>query len=388
VAAERAPAAATPLRPDAHAVGFTRRLRDAGIDVAVGSTLLYVQALSLIDALSRQEIYWAGRATLVRDVDDVATYDHVFASYWGRDGGRDENLPVEPVAFDLAVEDPDADAAGPGEPPPDEREGRPTLVVRASDIEVLRHKDFAACTDSELAEAHRLMDDVRWAAALRRSRRLRPVGGNRRSTRPDVRATIRRSVRAGGELVAPSRRAPAAKPRPLVLLLDVSGSMDPYARALARFAHAAVSRRRRGRVEVFALGTRLTRLTRALSSRDPDEALRAAAAAAADWSGGTRLGAGLRTFNDDWGVRGLARGAVAVILSDGWDRGDPDQLAEQMARLRRVAHRVVWVNPLKATEGYEPLARGMAAALPYVDDFVEGHSLAALEALAARVGEP
>jgi hypothetical protein len=170
-----------------------------------------------------------------------------------------------------------------------------------------------------------------------------------------------------------------------VLLLDVSGSMDPYAREFVRFAHAAVATRRRGRVEAFGLGTRLTRLTRALGSRDPDEAMAAAADAARDWSGGTRLGDGLREFNDLWGVRGLARGAVVVILSDGWDRGDPAELAEQMARLRRVARRIVWVNPLKASEGYAPLARGMAAALPYVDDFVEGHSLAALEDLAAVV---
>jgi uncharacterized protein len=166
----------------------------------------------------------------------------------------------------------------------------------------------------------------------------------------------------------------------------VSGSMDPYARALIRFAHAAVASQRRSRVEVFALGTRLTRLTRALSSHDPDEAIAAAAAETIDWSGGTRLGDGLRVFNDQWGVRGLARGAVVVILSDGWDRGDPTELGEQMARLRRVARRIVWVNPLKASEGYAPLARGMAAALPYVDDFVEGHSVAALEELAAVGG--
>ena len=173
---------------------------------------------------------------------------------------------------------------------------------------------------------------------------------------------------------------PGERPRRLVLLLDVSGSMEPYARALLRFVHAAVVGRQR--VEAFALGTRLTRVTRELSSRDPDIALREAARGVHDWSGGTRLGDGLRAFNDQWGVRGMARGAVVVVLSDGWDRGDPEVLAEQMQRLRRVAHRVVWVNPLKVTPGYAPLARGMAAALPYVDEFVEGHSLAAMEHLA------
>ena len=169
-----------------------------------------------------------------------------------------------------------------------------------------------------------------------------------------------------------------------MLLCDVSGSMEPYARALLRFLHAAVVGR--GRVEAFALGTRLTRITRELSSRDPDAALGAAARRVVDWSGGTRLGEGLREFNDQWGVRGMARGAVVVILSDGWDRGDPEVLGEQMARLARVAHRIVWVNPLKATPGTRPLARGMAAALPYVDEFVEGHSLASLEHLAEVIG--
>ena len=173
--------------------------------------------------------------------------------------------------------------------------------------------------------------------------------------------------------------APAERTRRLVLLLDVSGSMEPYARAFVRFLHAAVIGR--GRVEAFALGTRLTRVTRELASHDPDAAVGAAARRVTDWSGGTRLGEGLRRFNDEWGVRGLARGAVVVVFSDGWDRGDPAVLAEQMGRLRRVAHRVVWVNPLKASPGYAPLAQGMAAALPYVDDFVEGHSLAALEEL-------
>jgi len=165
-----------------------------------------------------------------------------------------------------------------------------------------------------------------------------------------------------------------------VLLCDVSGSMEPYARALVRFLHAAVVGR--SRVEAFALGTRLTRITRELSSRDPDAAVAAAARRVVDWSGGTRLGEGLRAFNDEWGVRGMARGAVVVILSDGWDRGDPEVLAEQMARLHRVAYRVVWVNPLKASPDFAPLARGMAAALPYVDEFVEGHSLESLERLA------
>jgi uncharacterized protein with von Willebrand factor type A (vWA) domain len=223
------------------------------------------------------------------------------------------------------------------------------------------------------------MADLRLAGALRRSRRRRPVRRATSGARPDLRRTVRHALRAGGEPIRRGWREPATRPRRIVLLCDVSGSMDPYARALLRFVHAAVVGR--ARVEAFAIGTRLTRLTRELSTRDPDEALERASDAVDDFSGGTRLGEGLRAFNDTWGLRGLARGATVVILSDGWDRGDPAILGEQMARLRRVAHRLVWVNPLKASDGYAPLAQGMAAALPYVDEFVEGHSLASLEAL-------
>jgi uncharacterized protein with von Willebrand factor type A (vWA) domain len=248
---------------------------------------------------------------------------------------------------------------------------------------VLRHKDFAAFTHEEFAEARVLMADLRLAGELRRCRRLRPT--SRESGRPDLRRTVRRALRSGGEPVRRAWLAPAERPRRVVLLCDVSGSMEPYARALVRFLHAAVTARGAGRVEAFALGTRLTRITRELSWRDPDAAIADAANAVTDWSGGTRLGEGLREFNDRWGVRGMARGAVVVIMSDGWDRGDPERLGAEMGRLHRVAHRVVWVNPLKAAPGYAPLARGMAAALPHVDDFVEGHSMASLEHLAAVV---
>jgi uncharacterized protein with von Willebrand factor type A (vWA) domain len=375
------------VAPERVAVAFVRVLRSAGLDVPLGSTLVFVNALAEVDVTSRAQLYWAGRTTLVRRPEDVHIYDRVFARFWQGIVG-DDRVVMDTLSLELALEDPDTNGnADDAVQPDDDARRQPALVVRASPVEVLRHKDFAQCSDDELDETRRLMDDLQLAGAFRRSRRLTPIRHRRTpGARPDVRATVRRSVRAGGEAVVPSRRGPSERPRNVVLLLDVSGSMDPYARALVRFAHAAVATRRRGRVEAFALGTRLTRLTRALSSRDPDEALAAAADAAADWSGGTRLGDGLRTFNDLWGVRGLARGAVVVILSDGWDRGDPDALAEQMERLHRVARRVVWVNPLKASEGYAPLARGMAAAMPFIDDFVEGHSLAALEELAAVVG--
>ena len=302
-------------------------------------------------------------------------YDRAFRVFWDHaEPSGDEAAEPEPVAITLAVDNDDDDEG----PESAEANDDPTIELRFSLSEVLRHKDFAAYDDAELAEAHRLMARMRLTGSPRRSLRLVPT--TRRTTRPDLRRTVRAALRTEGEAVRRHFRAPATRHRRLVLLLDVSGSMEPYARALLRFVQAAVAGRRR--VEAFALGTRLTRITRELGSRDPDLALARAADRVVDWSGGTRLGDGLRRFNDEWGVRGMARGAVVVILSDGWDRGDPDELAEAMQRLARVAYRIVWVNPLKVTPGYAPLARGMAAALPYVDRFVEGHSLAAMERLA------
>ncbi|MDW5594705.1 VWA domain-containing protein, partial [Conexibacter stalactiti] len=219
----------------------------------------------------------------------------------------------------------------------------------------------------------------------RRSRRLRHARSGARGHRPDLPATVRASLRHGGEPLERRWRAPARAPRPLVLVLDVSGSMAPYAHLLLAYAQAAVTARRR--VEAFLLGTRLTRVTRELRSKDVDGALERATRAAPDFGGGTRIGAGIGALNRGHGRR-LGRGAVIVILSDGWDRGDPAELAAELARLRRSAHRLVWLNPLKARPGYEPLARGMAAALPHVDEFLEGHSLGSLEALAELLEGP
>jgi uncharacterized protein with von Willebrand factor type A (vWA) domain len=355
-------------------VAFVRELRDAGIAVPVGSSVVFVAAVAAVGGTDERAVYWAGRATLVTRPEDLAIYDEVFARFWR--GVVPSAVVAQVETVTLLMDDADDDPPEvDGEPEP--LEG-PTLSVRFSAHEVLRHKDFAAYSPSELAEAQRLMAELRLAGAQRRTRRQRR--SSRHRGRPDLRRTVRAALRAGGEPVERRHLEADRRPRRVVLLCDVSGSMEPYSRALLRFAHAAVVGR--ARVEAFALGTRLTRLTRELSSRDPDQALRQAGDAVDDWSGGTRLGDGLRRFNDDWGVRGMARGAVVVILSDGWDRGDPDELAEQMARLGRVAHRVIWVNPLKASPGYEPLARGMAAALPHVDEFVEGHSLASLQELA------
>jgi uncharacterized protein with von Willebrand factor type A (vWA) domain len=366
------------------AVAFARLLRAAGLEVAVGSTLLFAESLAVVGLARRESVYWAGRATLLHRPEDIAIYDRAFKVFWEHaravDQTTDDVLVQEIV---LAVDGDDAlendDDDGPGA-------DVPVITLRWSPHEVLRTRDFAAYSEAEFAEARRLMADLRLAGALKRSRRLRRSRATRatRGARPDLRRTVRRALARGGEPVTRAYLEPSQRPRRIVLLLDVSGSMEPYARAFVRFLHAAVAGR--SRVEAFALGTRLTRVTRELQTRDPDAAIDAAARRVADWSGGTRLGEGLRRFNDEWGVRGMARGAIVVILSDGWDRGDPSLLGSEMARLHRVAHRIVWVNPLKATAGYAPLAQGMAAALPHVDEFVEGHSLHALEELAAIIG--
>ncbi|MDE0804359.1 MAG: VWA domain-containing protein [Acidimicrobiales bacterium] len=351
------------------AVAFVRLLRQAGLVVPVDATARFVEALDVVGVSEPDDVYWAARATLIRHAHDVHVFDLVFAGYFGGEAIEVER-PVAPDMVTLAVDDPDA-----GDDGDEVVDADDSIEVRFSHVETLRSADFATLDEHELAEAWALIERIRITGAPRRSRRRvsAPTG------RVDLRRSVRAALRTGGEPVHRASTAPGERFRRVVLLVDVSGSMEPYARALLRFAHAAVTAR--SRIDAFALGTRLTRLTRELSRRDPDDALARAAAAVEDFSGGTRLGEGLRTFNDEWGVRGMARGAVVVVLSDGWDRGDPDFFAEQMQRLSRVAHRVVWVNPLKATPGYAPLARGMAAALPHIDAFVEGHSVDALEHL-------
>lgn len=362
------------------AVAMARSLRGLGVATSPTSTVAFAQALAELGVERRSRVYWAGRATLVQHPEDVPTYDRVFAAMFDGlhpDASSPEPLPPDEVT--LLIDD-DGQGTDRGEA---EAVDGPTFTVRWSDHEVLRDKDFARCTTAELDEAHQLMADLRVIGARRRSRRLQASRRSRGAI--DLRATARRALRTGGEPLRTMHRSPGDRPRRIVLLCDVSGSMESYARALVRFAHAAVVGRTQ--VEVFTLGTRITRITRELRSRDPDAALQAAATAVDDWSGGTRLGEGLRTFNDEWGVRGMARGATVVILSDGWDRGDPSVLGEQVQRLQRVAHKVIWVNPLKATAGFAPLAGGMAAALPHLDALLEGHSLRSLESLAKVIQE-
>jgi uncharacterized protein with von Willebrand factor type A (vWA) domain len=364
------------------AVAFSRVLRGAGLNVPTSSTIAFGEAIACTGIGHRDTTYWAGRATLVRRPEDRELYDRAFAVFWEHAVAGDvEEIDEEPLEITLAIDTGDDGGEHPPEAPLSDD---PTVELRFSATEVLRHKDFADYTTDELIEAQALMSRLRFAGSPRRSLRL--ISAETRSDTPDLRRTVRAAMRAGGEPMRRHYRTRTTRHRRLVLLLDVSGSMEPYARALIRFVHAAVAGRQK--VEAFALGTRLTRLTRELSSRDPDEALRRATTRVLDYGGGTRLGEGLRVFNDEWGQRGMARGAIVVILSDGWDRGDPEVLAEQMTRLHRVAYKVVWVNPLKVTPGYAPLARGMAAALPHVDAFVEGHSIDAMEHLARVINTP
>ncbi len=367
--------------PDGAALvgALAHALRRHGVPVAVRSTVACAEAVAALGLDRRDDLYWAGRATLVHRPEDIPAWDAAFAAIV--DDTVTWAAPAPASSASLMVDDAEAGDATPTDESDDEPEpDREVTVLRHSAHEDLRHADLGTCTAAERAELHRAVTRLRVGVVTRRSRRRRPSRSGREL---DLRATVTAALATGGEALRLHRQGPSERPRRLVLLVDVSGSMEPYARALVRFAHAAVASRGAGRVEAFTLGTRLTRVTRSLSARDPDLALERAAAEVADWSGGTRLGESLGRFADRWGVRGLARGAVVVVLSDGWDRGDPEAVAEAMARLHRVAHHIVWVNPLKAAPGYQPLARGMAAALPFVDTFVAGHSLASLEDLAA-----
>ncbi|MDW3178388.1 MAG: VWA domain-containing protein [Acidimicrobiia bacterium] len=356
------------------AAGFVHCLRTGGLVVPVGMTLRFTEALDAVGLDDGNDVYWAGRATLVSRPEDIAMYDAMFLAFFHKNGvGFKVRFEDEPDTTSVATDDGDDSGENDGS---DDVE-----ALRYSASETLGEKDFAEFTKAELAEAQSVMSKMRLHPSQRRSRRRTP---NRRGDRQDLRRTVQAAMRTAGEPLGLRRTSAGKKTRRLVLLLDVSGSMEPYARVLIRFAHAAVVGR--GRVEVFGLGTRLTRMTRQLASHDVDEAIAAAAEEVVDWSGGTRLGEAIGRFNDEWGVRGMARGAIVVVLSDGWDRGDPEQMSTEMERLQRTAHKVIWVNPLKASPGYEPIARGMAAAMPHIDLFLEGHCLDSLSTLADSIG--
>lgn len=345
-------------------LGFARAVRAAGVPVTHDRASTFLDAVARVGADEPTGVYWAGRATLCSSPDDIARYDAVFDAWFLAVEGLPRTLarPQDVPVADLPLDDRDG-GEGSAE----------SEVIRAAatDHEVLRHRDVASLATAEKARLHRLMEELHPRVPQRRARRRTPF----RRGDLDPHRTLRTMLRQHGEPGRIAWRHRGRRPRRVVLLVDVSGSMSKYADVLLRLAHRFVMTGQP--VEVFTLGTRLTHVTRALRHRDPERALIAAGDVVPDWSGGTRLGETLRAFTDRWGQRGTARGAVVVIFSDGWERGDPQALGEQVARLRRLAHRVVWVNPHRGRAGYEPIQGGIVASLPHIDDFVAGHSLAA-----------
>jgi uncharacterized protein with von Willebrand factor type A (vWA) domain len=390
----------TLVAPGPLAVGFTTALHRAGLPVTPERAAGLARALGLVPPVDRSALYWTCRVALVTDRAQLPVFDAVFSAVFDgmldpADGRGDPNAPppigsephTRPTAHDRrpdheggTSEGGTATASTDGQGEDRERE---VLVAVASAEEQLRHTSFADLTTEELTDVRELVRRLVLSTPERRGRRVRPT--RRRGDRLDLRRTVRAAQRTGGDPVRLVRAHRRTHPRRLVLLCDVSGSMEPYTRVYLTLLQGAVAG---ARAEAFVFSTRLTRLTRQLAGRDPDLALARAGASSSDWAGGTRLAAGIGRFVSDHGRRGLARGAVVVVLSDGWATDDPEDVAEAMGRLRRLAHRVVWVNPRKAAPGYAPLVGGMAAALPYCDAFVSGHSLAALERVVDAIRGP
>jgi uncharacterized protein len=382
--------------------GFGQRLREAGIPVTPERSADFARALTLVRPISRRRLYWTARSMFVSDESHAAAFDVVFRSVFGDLAPAERAVPedarTEPAPPD---ERPATDRPAPSAevPPEDRRVGVASSLSRpgasdegteadvpvaiASDEERLAGKSFDALERDELARLYRLMSRLELATPLRRARRFENAHHGRRI---DLRRTLRSSRRTGGDAIHLARRRRRIVRRRLVMLCDISGSMEPYARAYLQFLTSAAGSG--PHAEAFVFATRLTRLTRALSSRHPEVAIQRAAAAAPDWSSGTRIGDALKEFNDRHGRRGMARGAVVVILSDGWERGDPALVAREMERLARLAHRIVWVNPRVGAEGFSVRAGGMVAALEHCDALVSGHSFEALAEVIDAIGAP
>lgn len=363
------------LPADAILLGLARALRAAGVAVTADRERTFLEAAATVGLEQRRRVYWAGRATLTSSPADIERYEKVFAAWFSGDrmvpGQRTEDRR-QPVR-QAPLAEPEEGGAGEGD---DE-----VVRAQASAHEVLRHRDVATLSPAERAVAGRLFATLRPRPPRRRARRH----VRSRIGLVDGPATLREQLRRMGEPGRVHHRRKGTRPRRVVLLVDVSGSMSAYADSLLRLAHAFVQADRAGggphTTEVFTMGTRLTHVTRALRERDPDRALQLAGRAVPDWSGGTRLGEAIGAFLDRWGRRGMARGAVVVVFSDGWEREGPELLGEQMRRLAALSHRVVWSNPHRGKIGYQPVQQGIVAALPHIDDFVAGHSLAAFEEL-------
>lgn len=381
------------------AAAFGHRLHESGVPVTPQQSARFASAVVIAQPKKIDELYWLGRVTLLTGHDQVGTYDRVFrhifqglidvaemggrqsevsTSMTGPDGDRQQNAQQDiresPSAPRGSSASPEGRSSG-----ADDGDAPPQVLAAMSSDERLSDLDFSRCTPDELALIRRLVDQLPLVPPMREARRTRR---HRRGRRLDVRATLRRAHRTAGDPVALVMRTRAEQPRRVVLLADVSGSMEPYTRVYLHLMRGAVQALH---AEAFVFATRLTRLTRTLAQHHPDVAYRKATQAAPDWSGGTRIGRTLMEFLDVYGRRGTARGAVVVIVSDGWETDDPTILREAMARLSRLAHHVIWVNPRKAASDYQPLVGGMQAALPYVDTFVSGHSVRALEEVMSAI---
>jgi uncharacterized protein with von Willebrand factor type A (vWA) domain len=360
---------------------FGRLLRRAGIDVHVGRVIDVSSALQHVDLASREEVYHTCRALLVHRHDQLAVFDRAFDLFWRQRAGRSTHV-------DGVANAADRDRPGQSQAqwpsysdvePADQGEPTPAVQQVWSDAGLLADKDFGEFTPGEIVRARAALERLVWTPGERRTRRWIPGHG----ARVDLRRALARSLRTGGDVILLPRRRRRSRPRPIVLLCDVSGSMERYSRMLLHFAHALTRRQRR--VEAFLFSTELTRITMQLRARRVTEAVAAVSKAVPDWSGGTRIGPALRQFHQQWTRRALRGGPVVLLISDGWDRGDPAILREQMARLQRSCHRLIWLNPLLGTSGYEPLTRGLQAALPYVDDFLPARTLSNLADLAIHL---
>jgi uncharacterized protein len=364
---------------------FGRILRRLGLHVDPGSMINLVTAVQFVEIGRRSDFYYAARGLLVQRREDIPRFDEAFEFFWRSRGRELTSLDLRALGEQRRFKRPkfqpsplrDVSSTEAEEGNPSDRPPVLEVTLTYSDREVLRQKDFSELTAEELTAVQRLIAEIVWRIRDRRTRRLRPGHGRLL----DLRRTIRRNLKYGGEVFSWAEREPKIKPRPLVIIADVSGSMERYTRLLLLFTYG-LAKALEQKVEAFVFSTRLTRITHQMKQRNLDRALREVSRAVPDWSGGTRIGDALRVFNFDWGRRVLGHGALTLVISDGWDRGDVNLLRTEIARLQRNSRRLIWLNPLLGSPEYEPLTRGIQAALPYIDDFLPVHNLASLEDLA------
>lgn len=365
-----------------HIVGFVHLLRAMGVRVGTGNMLDFAAALTYVTVTDREALHDAALCTLIAKADDMPIFESAFAFYFRRLSALDVQETTLPVIripqrpLRLPRRKPGAGDDNEGDNPDDLEEQKVGATMVYSGSETLRTRDFGSYSHDEVQQARDMMRRMKWRPALRRTRRSRR---DKRRGVIDLRSIMRSSMRSAGEPLHLSYRSPRYRRRPLVVLCDISGSMDRYSRMLLQFVHTLNDGM--DHVESFVFGTRLTRVTRLLRSRDVDDAVALVSKQVLDWSGGTRIGNTIREFNVRWSRRVLSRGPVVLVISDGWDRGDPTLLSQEMARLQRSCHRLIWLNPLLGNPRYQPLTQGMVAAMPYIDEFIPVHNLVSIEQL-------